>query len=152
MRCPYALKKNYAMRTGRSTRETSATTLRSLPNKKEWRHPHPNFRVARAEKVRRPSQNCMPARSPSPDIAGQRWHTWGVGNHLASRRRRVLCQPPTELPETMATRQHNFQSPIVEGVGSSQVHVLNPHVQRHPCAGFPADTGSRTFQSETPSS
>ena len=38
---------------------------------------------------------------------------------------------------------NNFQSPIVEGVRSSQVHVLNPHVQRHPCAGFPADAGSR---------
>ena len=39
-------------------------------------------------------------------------------------------------------RPNNFQ------FGSSQVHVLNPHVQRHPCAGFPGST----FQSKTPSS
>ena len=34
-------------------------------------------------------------------------------------------------PRTMAPVSNNFQSPIVEGVGSSQV----------PCADFPADAG-----------
>ena len=69
--------------------------------------------------------------------------------HLASRRRRVSCRPPTALPERVASRQ---RSPIVESVGSSQVHVLDPDVQRDAGAGFPADACSRTFQSETPSS
>ena len=60
---------------------------------------------------------------------------WGA--HLESRRRRVVSTANCSRQPV----SNNFQSPIVESVGSSQVHVLNPHVQRHPCANFPADTG-----------
>ena len=161
--------------------------------------------------MRRPSQHCAPARSPtstakldelgpssavarlwpwpwpncgrslalprppSPDLAGQHNQP---GPPVATRELRVgpffapagchqrcgvlVGTPgawgaisPQDGDECCVDRQprsqkqwqpvsNNFQSPIVEGVGSSQVHLLNPHVQRHPCACFPAGTGSRT--------